>query len=627
MEAVRKITPGGKNVATYKKKDNNEKNKASSAAEEDFFSVSSFAEFLKSTDSKTPGSVNLKSDDETVIEPFDEDTQSAEKSQTAEKPKTSKKPPVAEKPQTEEKAQPSKESKTTEKPQTAKKPKSGEQPQTGGVKSAGGTAAAPTADKKDGVDSQVSGDDFLKQLYSETQSGITSELDALKNDCRLFIPDTEAERVSAPQNAADLSGEPKTAAPEKHSAPAKKTVGASKAASFSEAVKNAMDAEGEYGGFDISLDALDALDGKPDFTAVGGAGAFGGVGSAANAKKQLAERSVKSSGANGKSQSKKKKKKKGFFAGLLPGRQDGPLEIFRKSMFLVSIVTMLICGGILSNTYLIQPYVAKIKADELSGLRGDAVKSWDEVTQKYSGITFPSDMRVNLADFYAINSDFYGYLEIDGKDISMPVVRGRDNDYYRKRNFRKEWTKYGCPFTDYRNSMGGLDRNTIIYGHNMEYDDLIFGPLERYRKIEGFKKSPIIKLETLYDEYVFKVYAVYVSNGKVDSTGWIFNYIFTELISDNEFGEYISQVDQRKLYSTGVDIKNTDKILTLSTCAYDFPNARLVIIGRLVRDGESTKVDTSKAFANPSPRYPAEYYSKKGVKNPYAGSSKWIPNA
>lgn len=564
-------------MATYKKKDNNEKNKTAPANEDDFFSVSSFAEFLKSADSKTPGSVDLKSDNEKVIEPLDEDAKTAEKdtaSGTA--PEAEKDPEV---PAKDDESQ-------SVKTQTP----------------------------------QVSGDEFLSQLYKEAQSDISSELDAIKNECRLYVPETVDDSGESPKDGASQKSGPARTEPEKRVEFNGDGVQKAKAASFSEAVKAAMDAEGGYGGFNVSLDALDE---KPDFTQ-----SVTPDNIAAQAKKPAAKKAAAASPSKpAADNNRKKKKKKGFFAGLLPDRQDGPLEIFRKCMFLVSVVTMVICIGILGNTYLLQPYIAEAKAGELSDLRNEAATSWDEVSKKYSGVKFPSDMRVNLADFYAINNSFYGYLEIDGTNISMPVVKGTNNEYYLKRNFYKEWTKYGCPFVDYRNSLGGLDRNTIIYGHNMEYDDLIFGELEKYRTIDGFKAAPLIKLETLYDEYVFKIYAVYISSGKVDSTGWIFNYIFTELISDAEFGEYIGQVDQRKLYSTGVDIKNTDKIVTLSTCAYDFPDAKLVVIGRLVRDGESTNVDTSKAFKNPNPRYPDEYYRKRGIKNPFAGAIKWIPNA
>ena len=87
--------------------------------------------------------------------------------------------------------------------------------------------------------------------------------------------------------------------------------------------------------------------------------------------------------------------------------------------------------------------------------------------------------------------------------------------------------------------------------------------------------------------------------------------------------EYVSEIDQRKLYSTGVDIKPTDKILTLSTCNYDWDAQRLVVVARLVREGENPSVDTSLAKKNENPRYPQIYYDQKGITNPYRDAKKW----
>ena len=103
--------------------------------------------------------------------------------------------------------------------------------------------------------------------------------------------------------------------------------------------------------------------------------------------------------------------------------------------------------------------------------------------------------------------------------------------------------------------------------------------------------------------------------------------MLTQLKDEAECQEYIAELDARKLYSTGVDIKPSDKLLTLSTCSYDFNEERLVVVGRLVRDGEDKTVDTSKAVANNKPRYPAKYYQKKGLTDPFATAAKWIPNA
>ena len=119
----------------------------------------------------------------------------------------------------------------------------------------------------------------------------------------------------------------------------------------------------------------------------------------------------------------------------------------------------------------------------------------------------------------------------------------------------------------------------------MRSGDQVFSELTDYLTIDGFKRNPVIEYNTLYADYQWKVYAVFLTNSKAEhDNGYIFNYIFTNLSSDDKFKEYISEIDQRKLYSTGVDIRPDDKILTLSTCTAD-PNSRLLVVAKLIDGG------------------------------------------
>ena len=151
----------------------------------------------------------------------------------------------------------------------------------------------------------------------------------------------------------------------------------------------------------------------------------------------------------------------------------------------------------------------------------------------------------------------------------------------------------------------------------MRRDDKLFGTLEQYRTIDGFAKVPIVGMSTLYGDYTFKIYAAYITNSnRNDDDGKFLNYIFTNTTDEN-FANYIAEIDKRKFYDTGVDINPSDKILTLSTCCYDFSDARLVVVARLLREGESPAVDTSLATVNPSPKFPQAYYKANGENNPY----------
>lgn len=297
-------------------------------------------------------------------------------------------------------------------------------------------------------------------------------------------------------------------------------------------------------------------------------------------------------------------------------------EIIRRLTLVFAIICFLVSAGILINNYIIEPGKESEQSSELMSmvqttLTDNRVDPWIDITNKHPDVDFPEGMNPAFADLYAANRDFAGWISIPDMNINYAVVQAEDNKHYERRDFYGNSTSYGVPFFDYRNSLRTLNRNTIIYGHNMRRDDKIFGTLEQYRTVEGFKKAPIIGMSTIYGDYTFKIYAAFISNSeRKDDNGNFFNYIFTDATDEN-FANYIAEVDKRKFFTTGVDINPSDKILTLSTCCYDFPNARLVVVGRLLREGESPAVDTSLAFMNPNPKLPQAYYKANGGKNPH----------
>lgn len=301
-------------------------------------------------------------------------------------------------------------------------------------------------------------------------------------------------------------------------------------------------------------------------------------------------------------------------------KKTGAGEIIRRIVLAVSTITLVCSLIFLINYYIIEPLKSDKQNNNLASMVATTVPGidpWVEIKEKYPDVDFPQGMNPSFAELYVENNDFAGKISVPGMDIDFPVVQTTDNDYYLRRDFYKNSTNYGVPFFDCNNTPRDLDRNTVVYGHNMKYDDKIFGPLEKYRDVETFIENPIIRLNTLYDEYTFKIYAVFISNSKVsDDNGRFFNYIFTAA-GDSQFMDYVAEVDKRKFYSTGVDIMPTDKIITLSTCCYDFKDARLVVVGRLLRSGESEEIDASLIQINENPKFPQAYYDKKGIDNPY----------
>ena len=262
------------------------------------------------------------------------------------------------------------------------------------------------------------------------------------------------------------------------------------------------------------------------------------------------------------------------------------------------------------------------------------------VSNNYKKAKFPDGILDSMKQAYAVNNNLVGWLTIPGTEIDTAVLQSDDNDKYLKRDFYEAWTGelsgrlYGNLFLDYRCiGDGELSKNMIIHGHTTGKSDGIpkqsFRSLYDYRKKEHFIKNPIIRYSTLKGVYTYKIYAVFYSSvNPSDDNGYFFNYIYPDM-SDRNMEGYIEQVDQRALYETGVGLEPTDKIITLSTCIYDLGKSvetRLVVVGRLLRDGESAEIDPSLVKDHSDYRRPQVWYNRNGKTNPYKDSARWQPS-
>lgn len=314
-------------------------------------------------------------------------------------------------------------------------------------------------------------------------------------------------------------------------------------------------------------------------------------------------------------------------------------ELVRRIVLAASVVAIIIASGMLLNEYRLSKQNDDVM-DEVSDLiithpTGSSPvedttereltpeEQWAELKKKYPDVVFPQNLQLKYAKLYATNQEFVGYLSAEGVGINLPIVQAKDDKKYLEKNFYLQSTKYGCPFVTHLNNISELDQNTVIFGHHMN-NGTIFGALDKYKTIDGFKKAPVISFNTLYKDYNWKVIAAIVTSAyPKDDNGYVFRYYFTQLSTYENFSAYLSELSQRSLYDTGVDVLPTDKLLTLSTCSHEFTDARFVVVARLVRPGESTDVDVSRATVNTNPRYPQAWYDKKGKTNPYKNAFQW----
>lgn len=171
------------------------------------------------------------------------------------------------------------------------------------------------------------------------------------------------------------------------------------------------------------------------------------------------------------------------------------------------------------------------------------------------------------------NADIIGWLYCEGTPINLPVVQGPDNDYYLRRLVDGTWNSAGTLFVDYRNAKDFSDCNTIIYGHNMNNDSM-FRTLTDYKAQSYYDEHPVLWLLTPETNYKVELIAGYVT--AVDSE------IYFLPQTEQDIQTLINQAIQKSTFSTDIALGDDDKYLTLSTCSYEYDNARYVLIGRLI---------------------------------------------
>ena len=181
----------------------------------------------------------------------------------------------------------------------------------------------------------------------------------------------------------------------------------------------------------------------------------------------------------------------------------------------------------------------------------------------------PERVSVDFAALKNLNSDVVAWIYGAYTHLNYPIVQGNDNDYYLYRLLDGTSNSNGTLFMDYRNDSGFKNQNTLIYGHNMKSGNM-FGHLEDYKNPEHYKAHPYLYLMTPEQDYRMDLFAGFVCDHDADV------YSF-ELSQD-----YLAYCMRKSTFTSSMDIPGPeDKIVTLSTCSYEYEDARYVVMGVL----------------------------------------------
>lgn len=168
------------------------------------------------------------------------------------------------------------------------------------------------------------------------------------------------------------------------------------------------------------------------------------------------------------------------------------------------------------------------------------------------------------------NPDICAWIKMDGTHIDHPVVQGKDNFEYLDKDFNGDHYAGGTVFLDYENNPDFSDNYNVIHGHHMT-GGAMFGDLVKYKKQEFFNKYKMGKLLTPKYDYKLKVVGVAKVNAYDDR---IYN---VKAMSKNVL-TYASGIS---IHHREAELKDGEKILTLSTCSGDMNEDRIIVFCKM----------------------------------------------
>ena len=185
-------------------------------------------------------------------------------------------------------------------------------------------------------------------------------------------------------------------------------------------------------------------------------------------------------------------------------------------------------------------------------------------------VQFPE---VDFDSLLEVNRDVVAWVYIEDTNINYPVVQGEDNRQYLSTMIDGSYNGAGSIFMDYRNQPDLSDPHTILYGHNMK-NKTMFAHILNYKDQEYYEAHPTGLLMTPEGNYQFEVVAAYVAS--LADPAWQL-----EFFSDEDALQWLHDAMARSGFTTHAEPQPGDRILTLSTCSYEFDDARFVLVGIL----------------------------------------------
>ena len=164
----------------------------------------------------------------------------------------------------------------------------------------------------------------------------------------------------------------------------------------------------------------------------------------------------------------------------------------------------------------------------------------------------------------------------------------RNNTYYLTHNYRGSLSDGGAVFLDRDCFISTPPENLLLRGEG-DVAGVSFAPLWQYESGGiGFAAGACFaQLTTLYEDARYVLFSVIVADSDPAKPGY-FDYASHDTFdTDAQMMEYVQSAADRSLYGFSVSVEPSDRLMTLATVSSRGNGKCLVLLFRMVREGET----------------------------------------
>lgn len=246
-------------------------------------------------------------------------------------------------------------------------------------------------------------------------------------------------------------------------------------------------------------------------------------------------------------------------------RYGAKTDLVRKAVTALAAVflaTALFCGAMLITTQLQYNesggYYSKISSDISPAHKEKPPKQTVSITKE---------------ELQSIGEDIVGWISFPDTQIDYPVAQCDNNSYYCYHLPDGGYNVGGTIFMDCAKSSDLTSRNTVLYGHHMKNGSM-FQNITYYKDSSFYDSHKTAYYYTPQGDYEIQIaYGFVISSYQWNNEGYV---------RDENTSKLLEYAKENTTFESGVEIDESDRIMTFSTCSYEFGDANYMIIGKVI---------------------------------------------